>query len=194
MRKVYLKQRLGFTLIEMLVTMAILSLLATMVLIYSHRTETLSNLIRDADKLVFKLHQAQSSSMLTLEQSQTDGNTICGWGIHLNKGNMSQNEYILFSDFCNSGVQNQYDSGEEVETIKLLRGVEIFKSNISDVVFIPPNPSVRFTNFGPDEENDDSAWICLRLVGQEENKPYYRIRIASSGQIYKEFKESSNVK
>jgi len=178
----------GFTIIEMLVTMGVLTLLTSMILVYSRQGESLSNLIRDSDRLVFNLNQVKNLSLLTLRQGDSvDSQNICGWGIHFDSGN----SYKIFRDFCNSGTSNQYDSGEETETITLLKGVEIFKKNVDDIIFIPPEPRVKFINFMADDEEDDdtSAFIRMRLTGQDKNKPYYRIRINLAGQISKQLKD-----
>ena len=180
----------GFTLIEMLVTMGVLTLLTSMVLVYSRQGESLSNLIRDSDRLVFNLNQAKNLSLLTLHQG--DSRNICGWGIHFD----SNNSYKIFHDYCNGGTgDQQYNPGEETETITLLKGIEIFKWNVDDVIFIPPEPRVKFTNFKADGEEDDnaSAFIRMRLIG-DKSKPYYRIRINLAGQISKQLKDSSSDK
>ena len=83
-KKMYFQHKsLAFTLIEMMVTLSIITLLTVMVLVYSRQSETVTNLIRDSDKMVYELRRAQNSSMLTLQQSS--GQAICGWGIYFNK-------------------------------------------------------------------------------------------------------------
>ena len=178
----------GFTIIEMLVTMGVLTLLTSMILTYSRRGESFTNLTREADRLIFNLNQVKNLSLLTLNQG-SDQN-ICGWGIHFDATN---NSYKIFRDFCNDN-RNQYDSGEETETITLLKGIEI-KTNVGDIIFIPPEPRVKFINFTSDEEEDEeasdddtSAFIRMRLTG-DKSKSYYRIRINLAGQIYKELKD-----
>jgi len=202
MRNIIFKTK-GFTIIEMMVTLSIVTLLTVMVLAYSRQSEKVTNLIRDSDKLIFELRRAQNLAMLTLQPTTTNGaasasaTPICGWGIYIDKDNMPQTQYILFSDFCNTGIRNQYDPGEEAETINLLKGVQIFKSNVYSVVFVPPEPHVVFTPNPPleiepddEEENDTSALIRLDLVTQPKTgkKEYYRIRVTQAGQISKELK------
>lgn len=193
-RKQFLKGA-GFTIIEMLVTLSIITLLTTMVLVYSRQSERATNLIRDSDKLMYELRRAQNLAMLTLQPTATtsggSANPICGWGIYFNKSGLSQEpqtQYILFSDFCNIGNPRNYDPGEEFEVVKLLKGVEIFKSNVDAIVFVPPEPTVVFSNFEEDDEETDSAFIRIRL-SDATNKPYYKIRVTQAGQISKILKD-----
>jgi len=180
----------GFTIIEMLVTMGVLTLLTSMILTYSRRGESFTNLTREAERLIFNLNQVKNLSLLTLNQG-SDQN-ICGWGIHFDATN---NSYKIFHDYCNGGTgDQQYNPGEETETITLLKGIEI-KTNVGDIIFIPPEPRVKFINFTSDEEEDEeasdddtSAFIRMRLTG-DKSKSYYRIRINLAGQIYKELKD-----
>jgi len=187
----------AFTIIEMMVTLSIVTLLTVMILAYSRQSETVTNLIRDSDKMVFELRRAQNLAMLTLQRSSSQA--ICGWGIHLNKGStldqlphMPQTEYFLFFDLCVVGTSEgngQYDEGETFEIIKLLKGVEIFKSNVDSVVFVPPEPTIVFNSFDEDlDELDGNAHIRMRLTSQP-HESYYKIRVTQSGQIFKTLKE-----
>ena len=202
------RKSLAFTLIEMMVTLSIITLLTVMVLAYSRQSEKVTNLIRDSDKLIFELRRAQNLAMLTLQPTTIIGITpatpVCGWGIHFNKGSSSdqlprtaQTEYSLFFDLCVTGTSKgngQYDEGEAFETIKLLKGVEIFKSNVDAVVFVPPEPTIVFAPLPLEEdpdELDDNAHIRMRLISQPEGS-YYKIRVTQAGQISKVLKEKSN--
>ena len=74
MRNVFFKKK-GFTIIEMMVTLSIVTLLAVMVLAYSRQSERVTNLIRDSDKMVYELRRAQNLAMLTLQRSSSQA--IC---------------------------------------------------------------------------------------------------------------------
>ena len=179
-----LKFSSGFTLIEMLVTLGIITALSSMILVYSRKSETISNLIREGDHIVFELRRAQSQAMLVLQQDFSDEKQICGWGIYIDQTNLPQEQFLLFSDLClpHQSIGNKkYDSDEEAETISVLRGVEIFESNISSVVFIPPEPRIKFD---PNLGDGTNANIKIQL----KNQPgvYYEIQISEAGQIYKE--------
>lgn len=173
----------GFTLIEMLVTLGIITTLSSMVLVYSRKSETVSNLIREGDRIVFELRRAQNQAMLMLQQD-SDGKKVCGWGIYIDKAGMPQDKFLLFADLClpdQSKGNEKYDTGEKVEIISLLKGVEIFESNISSITFIPPEPRIKFDSDLPDGIN---ANIKIRLKNQQETS--YEIQVSEIGQIYKE--------
>jgi len=179
---VNLKFPSGFTIIEMMVTLSIVTLLTVMVLAYSRQSESLTNLIRDSDRMTFELRRAQNLAMLTLQQSSSIS-PVCGWGIYINKEalpQIPQTQYILFSDFCNTGNRRQYDSGEEFETVNLLKGVEIIETNIFSVTFVPPEPQ---TKFYPNLSEGENAYTKMCL----ETKPdvCYTIYVSSVGQIKK---------
>ncbi len=181
-----LKFSLGFTLIEMLVTLGIITALSAMVLGYSRKSETTTYLVREGDRIVFELRRAQNQAMLMLQEGP-DGE-VCGWGIHIDRANLPQEQFFLFADLCLTGESKgneKYDSDEEVETIFLLKGVEIFQSNVASVLFIPPEPRVKFE---PNLLDGENANIQIRLKNQAER--YYEIQVSEAGQIYKELKQN----
>jgi len=189
-KKMYFQHKsLAFTLIEMMVTLSIITLLTVMVLVYSRQSETVTNLIRDSDKLVYELRRAQNSSMLTLQPTTTIGAapaaSICGWGIYFNKGALPQTpqtQYILFSDFCDPDTHrgdNKYEEAEKYETINLLKGVVINSSEVSSITFVPPEPQVKFN---PSLSGDALITMCL----ESDPSNCFTIHITSAGQIYKE--------
>ena len=181
-----LKFSSGFTLIEMLVTLAIVTALSAMVLGYSRKSETTTYLAREGNRIVFELRRAQSQAMLMLQQD-SESEKVCGWGIYIDESDIPHVEqFLLFADLCEIDESNgngKYDGDEEkTETISLLKGVEIFYSDASSIVFIPPEPRIEF------DPNMDNAKIQIQL----KNRPgtYYEIRISEMGQIYKELKSN----
>jgi len=175
----------AFTLIEMLVTLGIITALSSMILVYSRKSETVNNLIREGDHVAFELRRAQSQAMLVLQQG-SDSEQICGWGIYIDQ--TPQEQFLLFKDLClpdKSEGNEKYDVGEEVEKITLLKGVEIFESNISSITFIPPEPQIKFY---PDLGDGTNASIKIQLKNQ--HGTYYEIQVSEVGQIYKELKET----
>lgn len=174
----------AFTLIEMMVALGVIAVLSTMVLAYTRSSQVFSNLIRETERLIFELRRAQNLSMLVFQET-AGSQDICGWGIYLNRDQLPQTSYILFSDNClpGSSVGNQrYDSGEEKETINLLKGIEIFKSNVYSVVFVPPEPRIKFF---PSLGINENAYFKIRLQNQPE-RDCYKISISAAGQISKE--------
>ena len=66
----------AFTLIEMMVTLGIISVLTVMVIGYSRQSESQTNLLRESERLVYKLHEAQNSALQTLQESGSA--KVCG--------------------------------------------------------------------------------------------------------------------
>ena len=166
----------------MLVTLGIITALSAMILVYSRKSETVSNLIREGDHMTFELRRAQNQAMLVLQQD-SDSEKICGWGIYIDQTNLPQGQFLLFADLClpdQSSGNGRYDDEEEVETITLLKGIEIFESNISSITFIPPEPRVKFE---PNLGDGINANIKIQLTNQPET--YYEIQVSEAGQIYK---------
>ena len=164
----------AFTLIEMMVTLGIISVLTVMVIGYSRQSESQTNLLRESERLVYKLHEVQNSALQTLQENGSA--KVCGWGLHLNSSE-SNTSYFLFTDSC-SGQRRKYDEGDQkIETINILRGVEIKNSNVSDIVFEPPEPKVFFYPLV------DIAQIELGLVNQTTG--YYEVEVTKAGQISK---------
>jgi len=176
----------GFTLIEMLVTLGIITALSVMILVYSRKSESVSNLIREGDHIAFEIRRAQNQAMLMLQQD-SGGEKICGWGIYIDQANLPQEKFFLFADLCEEGTSKgdeKYNDGEKVETISLLKRVEIFYSNVSSITFIPPEPRVKFE---PNLDDGDNASIQIQLKNQPGR--YYEIQVSEAGQISKELKE-----
>jgi prepilin-type N-terminal cleavage/methylation domain-containing protein len=182
----------GFTLIEMLVTLGIVTMLSVMILAYSRQSESIANLVREGNRIVFEMQKAQSLSMLVLQEDSPNEKEVCGWGIYIDKSNIPVEKFILFADFCEEFPggelkgNNQYDEdqGEKTEEIHLLRGIEIFETNINSIVFVPPEPKIKFIpDYLFEEEN---AFIRIRLKNIPEQ--YYEIQISKVGQVYKDLK------
>ncbi len=169
----------------MMVTLSIVTLLTVMVLAYSRQSESVTNLIRDTDRLMFNLRQMQNSSLLTLQQSSSQA--ICGWGIYFNPVT-NASSYTLFHDWCDPITHkgdNKYESGEEYETVSLLRGVIIKKSDVQSIVFVPPNPDIKVSFDGVTVSSLNSpVTVQMCLVAKPDT--CFVININPAGQIYKE--------
>lgn len=170
----------GFTFVEMMVSIGIITLLTIMVLAYNRRAETVTALTRSANKMVFELQRMQNQAMLVY-QGQLTEEKICGWGMYFS----SPTSTIAFADFCTEQEQTRgnkrYDENEKKEIIPLVKNTKIFETNIDSVVFVPPEPKVYFYPDG-----GGKAVVKIRLEHQLSDFPYYKIIISKNGQIYKE--------
>ncbi|MGB9680586.1 MAG: pilus assembly FimT family protein [Minisyncoccia bacterium] len=169
----------GFTFVEMMVSIGIITLLTVMVLAYNRRAETITALARSANKLVFELQRIQNQAMLVY-QGNIKEEKICGWGMYFN----SPTSTIAFKDFCTEDNQGEgdkkYEENEKEAIIPLVKQTEIIETNIQSVVFVPPEPKVYFY---PQEISQ--GVIKIRLENQLTEYPYYEIIIGKNGQIFK---------
>lgn len=139
----------GFTLIEMLVVLAIIILLTGIVVFNVSTERQNSALLRSAQNLSLNLRRAQTYA-LTVKQFKTYG-VPCGWGVHFNGADSTS--YVIFADLALAADCSDRDfvravnGSEDFETVNLETGVTVssLSNNLSDVVFSPPEPSVTFT-------------------------------------------------
>lgn len=187
----------GFTLVELLVVMGIVTIISTVILTrYSQFNNTilLSNLAYD---MALSVRQAQVFGLSVREQTVGSGAFNTGYGIYFSKD--SPTSYLLFADVDNN---RHYDeSGDTViEVFNVRRGYQIVQFCVYQAdgtslctpeaiealsaTFKRPDPdaSVEAT---PDAENPSanqtysSAVIRVRSLQGEERS----VTIASTGQI-----------
>lgn len=181
----------GFTIVEMVFTLAVISILAGIIIGYSRRGESETNLIRAANQFILDIQRTQHLAMLIYEEQSVGGQKNCGWGIFFsqNRGDISSNpltKYIVFSDFCGHNLTGNgiFDDGETYEERNLIKGVEIYFTNINSFVFIPPEPAIKFDPSSPlDEGGNIGAEIKFRLNSNPNRS--ISVFISPSGQIYK---------
>ncbi len=150
---------LGFTLIEMLVVIAIMVIITGIVIFNIGSERQNSALMRSAQKLSLDLRRAQSFA-LSSRVFKTLG-VPCGWGMHFN--GIGSNNYVIFADLAVNQNCSDRDfiraanGSEDFETINLESGITVssLSSGLSDVVFTPPDTTVTFT------PNQTSANITL---------------------------------
>lgn len=160
-------KRKGFTLIEILVVLAITAMLSSIAIVYSHVGQNQISLSIEASKIGELILQAKELSIATYSQNQD----TCGYGIHFD---YATQEYSLFeynlassspSDFCpsvqsttaNGGMaahgapqEDQYapDSWQVhvAQGVVLVDATNTASYTIQDVLFYPPDP-FTFINF-----------------------------------------------
>jgi len=129
----------GFTLIEVMVVLAIIMVIMGIVVFNTGTERQGSALLRSAQTVSLNLRRAENYA-LSSKTFKNNPDVPWGWGAHFS-GAGSTN-YIIFADLNNNQI---YDSGEDFETAYFENGVSLNTVNISDVVFIPPSPTVIFT-------------------------------------------------
>lgn len=149
------KEQKGFTLVEMLVVMAVMAIISSMVLV-NYRGGERRNLLRlTAQEVTNTFIRAQNMSLSSQEFKATGEVPEGGFGVRLNNYN---NSYLIFADI---DANIAYDGlSELVETLALPDGIEIYSLNGAtnntdlDITFTPPDALVS-----------DNARIVLRIKG-----------------------------
>lgn len=139
------KNLIGFSLIELLVSISIIALISVVFMVNYHSTNKRSELNVAKQKLASDIRLAQNYS---LGSKTYDGvNTPSGgWGVHFVT---DASDYIIFADggvvIADPNGNHVYDVGEDIETKTLPAGVTISSlspADTFDIVFFPPNPDI----------------------------------------------------
>lgn len=139
----------GFTLIEILVVLAIIVIITGIVIFNIGNERQNSALLRSAQKLSLDLRRAQSFA-LSSKVFKTFG-VPCGWGVHFN--GVDSDSYVIFADLATDQNCSDRDfiraasGSEDFETLNLESGITVsnLSGSLSDIVFTPPEPTVTFT-------------------------------------------------
>lgn len=139
----------GFTLIEMLVVLAIIVIITGIVIFNIGSEQQNSALLRSSQKLSLDLRRAQTFA-LSSRVFKTLG-IPCGWGVHFN--GLGSDSYVIFADLATDQNCSDRDfiraasGSEDFENVNLESGITVnsLSSGLSDVVFTPPEPTVTFT-------------------------------------------------
>ncbi len=148
LNKKILNTKSGFTLLEVLITLFIITLLTAMFLTNYRSGSRNTDLTFAAQKLVSDIRMAQNNSLGSVLYNATT--TSGGWGIHFDTSNNTK--YLIFADKNNNKL---YDNGEAIDafggrTVALPANIII--DNIDsggssrtqiDVTFLPPDPVTR---------------------------------------------------
>ncbi|OGZ33752.1 MAG: hypothetical protein A2Y98_03215 [Candidatus Portnoybacteria bacterium RBG_19FT_COMBO_36_7] len=135
-----LKPRQGFTLLEMLIVLAIISIMATLILVRYREGQKTYVLSQAAQTLVGNIREAQNLAITGAEVKKPDGNDyprIGGYGIYIK----DETHYVLFMNeesdpsACPIGLVPQH----EIKTaVKLPDGTTIDQLG-KYIFYTPPN-------------------------------------------------------
>jgi len=169
------KEDKGFTLIELMVVMAIISIMTAVVLANYRGGNQQLALDRSANKLAQDIRRAQDMAMSPREECGGDPAFHGGYGIQL-KGN-EPSRYLLLAD-CNDDKNLDSGDDEVLEQINFEPGVEIvaLTSNNLRIIFSPPDPITVFMPSGY-----DNVSIELGISGYSKT-----IHVNEAGLIYVE--------
>lgn len=148
----------GFTLIEILVTIGIISLLTALILPNFRQGQKAFALQRSAHQLSQDIRKIQEMAMSAKGLPAAPASFKGTYGIKIEIGSA---DYILFADLDNDYV---FDLGEAIETVSLEKGVRIGNlspSLPSSITFTPPDPTTNVIA---------SAVITLSLANDDQTK------------------------
>lgn len=122
----------GFTLVEMMVVVGIMTLLSSILITYDRTSELQVLLYRDQSVVVGVLNRVKA---LAIQKYYEGGSEeACAFGVHFSP----PRTYTIFQDLkptCN----NILDAGEGLETFFLNPRAEFGTITSNDIVFIPPD-------------------------------------------------------
>lgn len=169
-----LKNKKGFTVLEMLVVISIMALLSSLLILYSRTGESQVILFREQSRLITALNRAKSLSI----QLYNTPETPCAFGVHF-----SQTGFLIFRDLatdCQNASHTYNDPSELFENYQLSSKIR-FKQldpqlTLTDIVFIPPNPKTLIDN---DQNKADATVILETFNGNASVK----VKVNNAGQI-----------
>ena len=167
----YFNKQTGFTMIELLVVMFIITLLTASVLVSYRSGQRKYVLTQSAQQLVSDLRQAQNMTI-----SGVDISSYHGYGIHAED---NDNFYILFAD---EDGDSTYKSNKDttIKTVNLPNLIKIDSVSPSselDVFFESPNPITYINN---DSSAGQTGTIVLEIENTSLNKT---ITVTTAGLI-----------
>lgn len=128
----------GFTLVEVLVVIAIITIISGVMVVNFRQSEQGSKLQRSAQQTIQGIRKAQNMALSSMEH---EGQVYDYYGVYFDKQNMPNSYHIFASD------NKVYNAGEEIETISLESGMvidSISTGNQLNLTFLPPYAFVEF--------------------------------------------------
>lgn len=137
------KNQQGFSLMEMLVVIAITVLFLSMMLLYTRTGGQQIIIFREQANFIANIERARSNSV---QRIQPSGQRVCGYGVSFSDPT-HPNTYVFFRalpDATNSCTNFSYSGDfEALETITVDSRIRVTHS-VTDLLFVPPEPRVFF--------------------------------------------------
>jgi prepilin-type N-terminal cleavage/methylation domain-containing protein len=176
----------GYTLIELIVVMAIIGALSSMLIGFSRQGSRQLELATKESQLLSLISHAKFLTIeLSLKSDTASGPSwnICGYGVSVSP---SSDQVFIFQDRVSSPTECPDDTpyGYDGNDLKLtgdLNSITLDSSEftlggtLDDVLFIPPDPDIYINGGGP-----SLAYVEVGLVGSPSS---FRIVVTDAGQV-----------
>ncbi len=159
----------GFTVIEMLVIIGALSLISAILIVYIRTGGYQIILFREQAKIVSILSRAKYLAISTFGKAGVP----CGYGVHFEE----PSTFFIFKDLaddCQVSDQKYSETDAIYESFQLDPNIKFDTLTLSDILFIPPDPSVVLTPL------QNEATIIIKTIKAENSAT---IKINNAGQI-----------
>ncbi|MBI2406062.1 MAG: prepilin-type N-terminal cleavage/methylation domain-containing protein [Candidatus Harrisonbacteria bacterium] len=187
----------GFTLIESVVVVAVMTVLAAMFIGYSRGGSVQIKILKDKSALIGALYRARALAIQTYQYSPPE----CGYGIHVFKDENPPRRFVLWRDTAGNGDCNDknpslrangaYDAAkdsngdgvpdEDVEFFALEPGLKFGNTGEADfmeeILFIPPEPRVARN------KNPGLAGPLVVTISSLDGASVSRIVVTDYGQV-----------
>ncbi len=177
--------RRGFTLIEVLVVVSILTLLSSFLIVYTRSSENQIKILKDKAAFIGALYRARSLSIRTFQADPP----VCGYGLRV----LDEGRYVIWYDTaaapdCKDASGNYGGDAENFErVISLANGIRFLNINdgdfLRDILFVPPDPQVvtvpgmapagQFRVVIGTDDGQSSAVLAINKYGQVEPSAGY---------------------
>ncbi len=157
----------GFTLVEMIVVIAILAMLSALVVANFRNSEKINAVRLGAEQFVGALREAQNDALAQKRVGDPSKVPAGGFGVYVNKAALSGDiTFTLFAD--NGSVLGEYDAADRIlrQPETLPRYSKFARIRVGDttvdelsVIFKPPQGEVIFGNMGVVADSGVAAFV-----------------------------------
>ncbi|MCL5010593.1 MAG: type II secretion system GspH family protein [Patescibacteria group bacterium] len=171
----------GFTIIELLVTVAVIMILSAILVGAGSQSKNQQALNQTASFLAQTLSQYQEKAMGAQQGDCHDaGLKACGFGLNFKKNNAFFQPFIDCASDCASSshtLTGQDAVSGNTSLNARVKLCDVDPSNNLDIVFVPPDPQIYIQNLSWNKEAQ--VVICLQSDGSRQKK----VKINSAGRI-----------